>query len=106
MTIPAASVLKFLYLANELGLSPYIYPEGGNFVIKYHYPDGYRNEQIAIDQESSEDVRESHDYNCFYSELRYLIDKYNKKQRDAEDEERQELLNRLTDREKELLGVS
>lgn len=105
MAIPAASVLKFLNLANELGLSPLIYREGGNFVIKYHYPDRYRNEQIAIDQESSEDLS-GHDYNCFYSELRYLVDKYNEKQKDSEEEERQEVLNRLTDREKELLGLT
>lgn len=106
MPISAASVLKFLNLANELGLSPLIYRERGKFVIHYHYPDSYRNEKIAIDQESSEDVGEGPDYNFFHIELKYLVDKYNEKQKDSEEEERQEVLNRLTDREKELLGLT
>lgn len=105
MTISAASVLKFLYLANELGLNPCIERSGEYFRISYNYPDRYRNEQIDIDRESSEDIREGYDYNYFYSELRYLEDRYNEKQKSSEEEERQELLNRLTDREKKLLGL-
>mgnify|MGYP003351660817 FL=1 len=103
--VPASSVLKFLYLANQLGLDPYIEHEGGNFTIRYHYPDRYRNERIVIDGDSVNDSSGC-DNNCLYSELEYLVEKYNEKQNNSEDEERQQILDKLSDREKELLGLS
>lgn len=103
--IPAASVLKFLYLANELDLNPRIERSGEYFRIRYNYPDRYCNELVAIDQNCSESLSD-YSHRCFHSELKYLEDRYEKKQADSEEKERQDLLNRLTDREKELLGIS
>ena len=107
--IPAASVLKFLYLANYLELNPYISYDGGNLIIRYNYPDRYRNERIVIDEETSEETSVDdcldRDNNSFYSELKNLIDRYEAQQTVSEDEERQEALSRLSDREKELLGL-
>jgi hypothetical protein len=103
--IPAASVLKFLYLANHLGLKPSIDYNGGNFIIRYSYPDRYRNEQIVIDEGTSVDDCSDWDNNSFYSELENLIGRYTAQQNDPEDEERQQLLSKLSDREKELLGL-
>lgn len=102
--IQAATVLKFLYLTNQLDLNPYIEYEEGNFTIRYHYPDRYRNESIVIDEDSVNDSS-GYDNNCLYSELKYLVEKYNEKQNNAEDEERQQILDKLSDREKELLGL-
>lgn len=106
MAIPAASALKFLYLAKELGLDPRIDYTGEEFSIIFSYPDSYRNKRVAIDEKTSESVEDGCYYTSFHTELRYLVDKYNEKQKDSEEEERQEVLNRLTDREKELLGLT
>ncbi len=103
--IPAAAVLKFLYLANHLELNPHIDYNGGNLIIRYSYPDRYRNEQIVIDEETSEDDNSDWDNNNFRSELSNLIDRYTADQKDSEDEERREALRKLSDREKELLGL-
>jgi hypothetical protein len=103
--IPAASVLKFLYLANHLGLKPRIDYNGGNFIIRYSYPDRYRNERIVIGEKTSEDKGFDFDDSCFHVELKNLVDKYTAQQKDSEDEERQQVLSKLSDREKELLGL-
>ncbi len=103
--IPAASVLKFLYLASHQGLNPYIDYNGGNFIIRYNYPDRYRNEQIVIYEETSEDDESDWDNNNFRSELGNLVARYVAERTNTEDEERREALGKLSDREKELLGL-
>lgn len=101
--VPASHVLKFLHLANKLGLDPRIEEYTGKFVIHYRYRDRYRNERVVIDSETS--VAEGFDYetNCFYTELRALIELNFKEQQGEVEKERQQILDKLSDREKELL---
>lgn len=101
MAILASSALEYIYLAKQLGFDVSIYLEEDRFVISYDDPKNCSIVNIAIHKETSVEVGVRH----FNGVLRYLRVKYNVKQKISEEEERQALLDRLSDHEKKLLGL-
>ena len=106
MTIKTTDLLELLAYAGELDLSIFVkQDEDGNYVVKFY--ELYTNkfaEHIIINKEGE------NDWNKGTCSCEYLMDTFvsmlkQKEEEKLKSQKRQELLNRLTDEELELLGV-
>ena len=106
MTIKTTDLLELLAYAGELDLSIFVREdEEGNYVVKFY--ELYTNkfaEHIIINKEGE------NDWNKGTCSCEYLMDTFVSMLKQKEEEKlkaqkRQEVLNRLTDEELELLGV-
>ena len=106
MTIKTTDLLELLAYAGELDLSIFVREdEEGNYVVKFY--ELYTNkfaEHIIINKEGE------NDWNKGTCSCEYLMDTFvsmlkQKEEEKLKSQKRQELLNRLTDEELELLGV-
>ena len=106
MTIKTTDLLELLAYAGELDLSIFVREdEEGNYVVKFY--ELYTNkfaEHIIINKEGE------NDWNKGTCSCEYLMDTFVSMLKQKEEEKlkaqkRQELLARLTNEEKELLGV-
>ena len=104
--IKTTDLLDLLTYAGELDLSIFAKKDkDGNYVLKFYelYTNNF-DERIIINKECESNWDNS---GCSFD---YLMDTFvdmlsNKKEEKLKAQKRQELLNRLTDEEKELLGV-
>jgi hypothetical protein len=104
--IKTTDLLELLTYAGELDLSIFVrQDEDGNYVVKFY--ELYTNkfaEHIIITKEGE------NDWNKGTCSCEYLMDTFvdmlkQKEEEKLKSQKRQELLNKLTDEEKELLGV-
>lgn len=101
--IPAAAVLEFLYLAKLLGCQPTVDLDKGKFTIRYISIEGVGLGNIVIDRETSTEVKISDSAaRELYTDLNLMREAY---KREEDEKERQEILSRLSEREKRLLGL-
>ena len=105
MTIKTTDLLDLLAYAGELDLSIFVkQDEDGDYVLKFYELYTYNfDERVVINKEG-----ESNWDKC--GSFEYLMDTFvdmlsKKKEEKLKSQKRQELLNRLTDEEKDLLGV-
>jgi hypothetical protein len=106
MIIKTTDLLDLLAYAGELDLSIFVKQDkDGNYVVKFYelYTNNF-DERIVINKEGQ--VEWCSGDNTFD----YLMDTFvdmlsEKKEKQLKSQKRQELLNKLTDEEKELLGV-
>ena len=106
MIIKTTDLLELLAYAGELDLSIFVREdEEGNYVVKFYelYTNNFA-EHIIITTEGE------NDWNKGTCSCEYLMDTFvgmlkQKEEEKLKAQKRQELLNRLTDEEKELLGV-
>ena len=106
MIIKTTDLLELLAKAGQLDLSTFVREdEDGNYVVKFYelYTNNF-DERIVINKEGQ--VEWCSGDNTFD----YLMDTFvdmlsEKKEKQLKSQKRQELLNKLTDEEKELLGV-
>ncbi len=107
MTIKTTELLKLFSKANQLDLSVEVCEDkDGDYVIRIYEmfrPEGF-DEKVVITQKGESDWNKG-DY-CFDAMMDVLDEKLEeKRQEEIKEQKRQELLARLTDEEKELLGV-
>jgi hypothetical protein len=106
MTIKTTYLLELLARAGQLNLSISVkQDEDGNYVVKFYelYTNNF-DEVLVINKEGEDD------WNKGTCSCEYLMDTFvdmlsEKEQKKIKEQKRQELLARLTDEEKELLGV-
>ena len=107
MTIKTTELLKLLSKANTLGLSVEVREDkDGDYVVRIFEmfrPEGF-DEKVVITQKGESDWNKG-DY-CFDAMMDVLDEKLDEElQEKIKEQKRQELLARLTDFEKDLLGV-
>ena len=106
MTIKITDLLDLLAYAGELDLSIFVkQDEDGDYVVKFYelYTNNF-DERVVINKEGESNWDKS---GCSFE---YLMDTFvdmlsKKKEEKLKAQKRQELLNKLTDEELELLGV-
>lgn len=104
MNVSASQILEFLLLARQHDLKPFVVETLEGHEVRFYYPGDLNYSSFAISKDDRSCGRTSF-RSHFESLLNY--DKLRKKQKKEEREkERLKLLKRLTDYEKELLGVS
>jgi hypothetical protein len=109
MTVSTTNLLELLAYAGELNLSFFVEKDkDGDYIVKFYEP--YTNkfdETLFISYERRND--EWYGVGKGTCSFRHLMDTFvdmlKKKEEKLKSQKRQELLNRLTDEEKELLGV-
>ena len=106
MTVSTTDLLELLAKAGELDLSTFVkQDEDGNYVVKFYELYTNKFDEIIIINKEGED-----DWNKSTCSFQYLMDTFvdmlkQKEEEKLKAQKRQELLARLTDEEKELLGV-
>jgi hypothetical protein len=106
MTIKATELLELLAYAGELDLSTFVkQDEDGNYVVKFYELYTNNFDEIIIINKEGED-----DWNKGTCSCEYLMDTFvdmlsEKEQEKIKAEKRKEVLAKLTDEERELLGV-
>ena len=106
MTIKATELLKLFSKAKQLDLSVEVREDDGDYVIRIYemfHPEGF-DETVFINQQGETNW----DKRCYSFD--YMMDVLDeqleeKRQEEIKEQKRQELLARLTDFEKDLLGV-
>jgi hypothetical protein len=109
MIIKTTDLLELLAKAGQLDLSTFVREdEDGNYVVKFYelYTNNFA-ETLVIKKEGGNDWDWCNGATCSFE---YLMDTFvdmlsKKKEEKLKAQKRQELLTRLTDEEKELLGV-
>jgi hypothetical protein len=106
MTTPA-EILEFIFLAKRFKMEPEISfsEESGVYYIVYHDPGEYHNSVVAFDIDGNCLGSSYCEYRYFSDELAYLRSKAKKIKEEETTKERQEILDRLSDHEKEVLGL-
>ena len=106
MTIKTTELLKLLSKANQLDLSVEVCEKNGDYVVRIYemfLPEGF-DEKVVITQKGESDWNKG-DY-CFDAMMDVLDKMLDEElQEEIKEQKRQELLARLTDFEKDLLGV-
>ena len=106
MTIKTTDLLELLAYAGELDLSIFVrQDEDGDYVLKFYelYTNNF-DERVVINKEGESNWNKG--THSFDSMMDTFVDMLsNKKEEKLKSQKRQELLNRLTDEEKDLLGV-
>ena len=100
-------ILEFISLANRLKMEPEISfcEESGCSYIVYHDPGACVNSIVSFDADGACRGSSYRDYHYFSSELDYLRSKAKKIKEEETTKERQEILDRLSNHEKEVLGL-
>ena len=113
MTITKQELLGFLHKANQLGINYTIeqVDEVGYDIKMFYnwntnYPENFYYQYVFIPNEGHSDFDDSLNYYSF-EDANYILDARLEEKRVKEEKERkrQELLNRLTAEERELLGL-
>ena len=107
MTIKATELLKLFSKANQLDLSVEVCEDkDGDYVIRIYEmfrSEGF-DEKVVITQKGESDWdKGDYSFDCMMDILDEHLEE--KRQEEIKEQKRQELLARLTDEEKELLGV-
>jgi hypothetical protein len=107
MTIKATELLKLFTKANKLQLSVEVREDkDGDYVIRIFEmfrPENF-DEKVVITQKGESDWNKGdYSFDCMMDILDEQLEE--KRQEEIKEQKRQELLARLTDEEKELLGV-
>ena len=103
MTIKTTDLLELLAYAGELDLSIFVKQDkGGDYVVKFYelYTNNFA-ETLVINKEGENDYGGTCSFECLMDTFVDML----KKKEELKSQKRQELLNRLTDEELELLGV-
>jgi len=107
MTIKATELLKLFSKAKQLGLSVEVREDkDGDYVIRIFEMFRTENfdEKVVITQQGESDWNKGdYSFDCMMDILDEQLEE--KRQEEIKEQKRQELLARLTDEEKELLGV-
>jgi hypothetical protein len=100
-------ILEFISLANWFKMEPEIsFCEGsGCSYIVYHEPGAYVNSIVSFDADGACRGSSYCEYRYFSSELDNLRSKFKKIKEEETTKERQEILDRLSNHEKEVLGL-
>jgi hypothetical protein len=107
MTIKATELLKLLTKVEKLGLNVNVCEDkDGDYVIRIYEmfrPENF-DEKVVISQNGESNWNKgSYDFDAMMDWFDVLLEE--QKQKEIKEQKRQELLARLTDEEKELLGV-
>jgi len=114
MTVSTKDLLDLLAYAGELDLSIFVREDGdGDYIVKFYelYTNNFAETLVIYGENTS--LPGYSTQKCDYAKkatcsFEYLMDTFVdmlKKKEELKSQKRQELLNRLTDEEKELLGV-
>ena len=105
MIIKTTDLLDLLAYAGELDLSIFVkQDEDGDYVVKFYELYTYNfDERVVINKEG--EVEWCSGDNSFDYLMDTFVDMLKKKEEKLKAQKRQELLNKLTDEEKDLLGV-
>ena len=105
MIIKTTDLLDLLAYAGELDLSIFVkQDEDGDYVVKFYELYTYNfDERVVINKEG--EVEWCSGDNSFEYLMDTFVDMLKKKEEKLKAQKRQELLNKLTDEEKDLLGV-
>jgi hypothetical protein len=100
-------ILEFISLANWFNMEPEISfcEESGCSYIVYHEPGEYVNSIVSFDADGACRGSSYCEYRYFSSELANLRSKAKKNKEEETTKERQEILDRLSNHEKEVLGL-
>ena len=109
MTVSTTDLLELLAYAGELDLSIFVREdEDGDYVVKFYelYTNNF-DERVVINKEGGNDWDWGNGATCSFE---YLMDTFvdmlsKKEQEKIKEEKRKELIAKLTNEEKELLGV-
>jgi hypothetical protein len=107
MTIKITDLLDLLAYAGELDLSIFVkQDEDGDYVVRFyeHYTNKFA-EHTIITKEGENDWCNDGGTCSFEYLMDTFVDMLKQKEEKLKAQKRQELLNKLTDEEKELLGV-
>ena len=107
MTIKATELLKLFSKANQLDLSVKVNEDkDGDYVVRIYemfQPEGF-DEKVVITQKGESNWNKgSYSFDYMMDVLDGLLEE--QRQEEIKEQKRQELIARLTDEEKELLGV-
>jgi hypothetical protein len=106
MTIKTTELLKLFTKAKQLGFSVEVREDDGDYVIRIYEmfrPEGF-DEKVVITQKGDSDWdKGDYSFDCMMDILDEQLEE--KRQEEIKEQKRQELLARLTDEEKELLGL-
>ena len=103
MTIKITDLLDLLAYAGQLDLSIFVkQDEDGDYVVKFYelYTNDFA-EALVINKEGENDYGGTGSFECLMDTFVDML----KKKEELKSQKRQELLNKLTDEEKDLLGV-
>ncbi len=107
MTIRATELLKLFTKAKQLGFSVEVREDkDGDYVVRIYEmfrQEGF-DEKVVITQKGESNWNKGcYSFDCMMDVLDNMLE--NKRQEEIKEQKRQELLARLTDEEKDLLGV-
>jgi hypothetical protein len=106
MTIKATELLKLFSKAEKLQLNVAVREDDGDYVIRIYEmfrPENF-DEKVVITQKGESDWdKGDYSFDCMMDILDEQLEE--KRQEEIKEQKRQELLARLTDFEKDLLGV-
>ncbi len=106
MTIKATELLKLLSKAKQLDLSVEVREDDGDYVVRIYEmfrPENF-DEKVVISQNGESNWNKgSYGFDAMMDWFDVMLEE--KRQEEIKEQKRQELLARLTDEEKELLGV-
>ena len=108
MTLTATDVLELLSKTNKLNMSPIIVKNDEGYYINLYY-DWYSDGQsfsrsvFITNENESTGVKETYPFETMNDILNKELEK--EKQQKIKEQKRKELIARLTDEEKELLGI-
>jgi cytochrome P450 len=106
MTIKATELLKLFSKAKQLDLSVEVREDDGDYVVRIYEmfrPENF-DEKVVISQNGESNWNKgSYGFDAMMDWFDVMLEE--KRQEEIKEQKRQELLARLTDEEKELLGV-
>ena len=105
MTIQTTDLLDLLAYAGELDLSIFVKQDkDGNYVVKFYelYTNNFA-ETLVINKEGENDYGGTGSFECLIDTFVDMLKQ--KEEEKLKEQKRQEVLNKLTDEELELLGV-
>jgi cytochrome P450 len=106
MTIKTTELLKLFTKAKQLGFSVEVREDDGDYVIRIYEmfrPEGF-DEKVVITQKGESDWNKGdYSFDAMMDVLDEMLE--DKRQEKIKAEKRKELIARLTDEEKELLGL-
>ncbi len=109
MTITATQVLEMLEKARQLSIQYEVYDDETSYRIRFYVDwhwektKKYSHEEVIISKDNKSLYSTCWDFDSFMIQLNVKLEE--QKQKEIKAQKRKELIARLTDEEKELLGV-
>jgi hypothetical protein len=109
MTVEASKILEFLFLAKKHNLNPRIEEVLEGFKVSILYPGDLTETKFCISHDNESYTPNKYGFRSIrsvYENLISYVDSKNRELCEKREEEREKLINSLTDYQKELLGIT